>query len=132
MYSGYMSRNGSASTARLGKNSEKSLALREPPNQLVAVIRFTPGTEAMRCSYEIGRLKTNETFWRVTSREALALRKFQVTAATKVCSVQNRKMQTAMANTVLLVRIQLRRRCFRMKGANFITRSALPSPDVSG
>src|ERR1039457_7634774 len=31
-----------------------------------------------------------------------------------------RKMQTAMASTVLSVRNQLRRRCLRMSGSNFI------------
>jgi len=46
-------------------------------------------------------------------REALALFRPQVTAAMMVCKVQNKKMQTAMAMTVLAVRIQFRRRCFR-------------------
>src|SRR5438552_12432916 len=60
------------------------------------------------------------TLWWVMSREAPELRRFQVTAVISVCSVQNRKMQTAMAITVLEVRIQLRLRCFRTNGANFI------------
>src|SRR5205085_11452941 len=60
------------------------------------------------------------TLWWVMSREAPELRRFQVTAVISVCSVQNKKMQTAMAVTVLEVRIQLRLRCFRTNGANFI------------
>src|SRR5438874_4225471 len=60
------------------------------------------------------------TLWWVIRREAPELRRFQVTAVISVCSVQNRKMQTAMAVTVLAVRIQLRLRCFRTNGANFI------------
>src|SRR5205807_9584219 len=69
---------------------------------------------------EFGRLKMMLTLWCVMSREAPELRRFQVTAVISVCSVQNRKMQTAMAVTVLAVRIQLRLRCFRTNGANFI------------
>jgi hypothetical protein len=38
-----------------------------------------------------------------------------------LCSVQNRRMQRAMAATVLAVRMVLRRRWRRTKGRNFST-----------
>src|SRR5205085_2459258 len=119
-YSGYMAKKLSASMARVGKKSRGLLISRMPPKKLAMETFFTPGMEAMRAPYELGRLKMMLTLCRVMRREAPELRKFQVTAVMKVCRVQNRKMQTAIAITVLAVRIQLRRRCFSTKGANFI------------
>jgi hypothetical protein len=55
------------------------------------------------------------------SREALALFKFQLIALTRVSRVQNRKMHTEIAATVLPVRTQFRRRRFRMYGRYFIS-----------
>src|SRR5258708_23597215 len=53
-------------------------------------------------------------------RVALELSSRPLMEARTVCSVQKRKMQTAMASTVESVRTQLRRRCLRMKGRNFM------------
>ena len=99
---------------------------REPPNQEVVATRLTPGTDWMRPAYEKGRLKTRLTEWRVISRLALVLSSRLSTAARTDCSVQNRKMHRAMARTVLVVRIQFRRRCLRMKGRNFMASSFSP------
>ena len=49
---------------------------------------------------------------RVTSRLALRLSSSAFTCASTDCSVQNRKMHSAIATTVSPVRNQLRRRCF--------------------
>src|SRR5262245_11156672 len=94
LYSGYMARKGSASTAMFGKKLLQSVvedesssplpsffAGSEPPNQEVTATRFTPGTDRMRLPYESGRLKTRLTAWRVTSRLALALSSRLLTAA---------------------------------------------------
>src|SRR6185503_17460210 len=99
------------------------LAGREPPNQEVVATRFTPGTAAMRAPYERGRLKTRLTALRLMRRVALELSSMPLMEARIVCSVQKRKMQTAMASTVERVRIQFRRRCFRTKGKNFMASS---------
>src|SRR5262245_1514568 len=136
-YSGDMAKNGSASTAMFVKNLLKSvvdsarasalpsfLAGSEAPSQLVMATRLTPGTDWIRLPYARGRLKTRLTAWRVTRRVALELASRLLTSASTVCSVQKRKMQTAMAPTVLSVRTQLRLRCLRMKGRYFIGSSS--------
>ena len=38
-----------------------------------------------------------------------------------LCSVQNRKMQSAIDTTVLAVRTHVARRCLKTKGRNFMT-----------
>ena len=50
---------------------------------------------------------------RVTSRRALVLSSSAPISASTDCSVQNRKMHTAIARTVSPVRNQFRRRCLR-------------------
>jgi hypothetical protein len=56
-------------------------------------------------------LKTTLTACRVASRLGLAPLTLASIAVNTVCSVQMRKMQSAMPKTVLSVRSQLRRRC---------------------
>ncbi len=51
------------------------------------------------------------TAWRVTRRFALELASRMSTAASTDWTTQKRKMQSPIASTVLVVRIQLRRRC---------------------
>src|SRR5712691_2282678 len=59
-------------------------------------------------------------------RVALELSSMPLMEARTVWSVQKRKMQMAMASTVDRVRTQLRRRCLRTKGTNFMAASILP------
>src|ERR1700756_5991093 len=53
--------------------------------------------------------------------------------ATNVCSVQKRKMQTAIAPAVLAVRIPFCRRCAKTKGIHFMGQaSCVPALSASG
>jgi hypothetical protein len=88
---------------------------------LAAATLFTPGTAAIWASYEFGILKARLTLWRVTSLVVPCFRK-PVIDATKVCNVQNKKMHIAIATAVVLVRIQLRRKCLNINGKNLILR----------
>ena len=56
-------------------------------------------------------LKTMLTAWRETRRLALVPASRVSISASTDCSVQNRKMQSAIATTVRPVRNQFRRRC---------------------
>src|SRR6185436_18078115 len=113
---------------KLGKNSEKSPGFRDPPNQFAIATFFTPGIAAIRSRYDIGRLKTRLTACRVTRRDAFEVARLRFTARRKVCSVQNRKMQSASARMVLALRIQDFRRCLRTSGRKRISRpSGRPS-----
>src|ERR1041384_4054475 len=56
-------------------------------------------------------------------RFALVLASRSLMETSTVCSVQKRKMQMAMATTVDTVRTQLRRRCLRTNGRNFMASS---------
>ena len=67
---------------------------------------------------------------RVTRRLALVLSRSALIWASTDCSMQNRKMHTAIASTVWPVRNQFLRRCFRRKGRNFISCSSLVPQDA--
>jgi hypothetical protein len=88
---------------------------------LAAATLLTPGTAAICASYEFGILKARLTLWRVTSLVVPCIRK-PVNDATKVCNVQNKKMHSAIAAAVVLVRAQLRRKCLNINGKNLILR----------
>ena len=73
---------------------------------------MTPGNAWILGLYASGMLKTRLTAWRVMSRDGFAFSVVWRIASSTVCSVQIRKMQTAIPAIVLNVRIQFRRRCF--------------------
>src|SRR3974390_1093271 len=68
-----------------------------------------------------------ETASRVTRRLVLPEVRPKFTAEITVRKTQNRKMQSAMARTVLSVRSQFLRRCLRTSGAYFMS---IPQPSL--
>src|SRR6266851_1211794 len=94
---------------------------RTPPKPFMTATRWTPGTFRI-CSPKasgIGIMKV--TALRVTRRRGLRLSITRLKRANALCSVQKRRMQRAIAATVLAVRMVLRRRWRRTKGRNFST-----------
>src|SRR2546425_2612277 len=100
-----------------------------PPNQLKVITFFTPGTVAMRCRCDTGRVNPNDTACRVTRRSGLDLSLLLVNSVRIVASVIIRNRETTRLEMVSNVRRLLRRMFFRMSLLNFIATPFERLPD---
>ncbi len=94
---------------------------RTPPKPFMIATWRTPGTFRISSPKATGIGIMKVTALRVTSRRGLRVSITRSKRVSALCSVQKRRMQRAIAATVLAVRMELRRRWRRTKGRNLNT-----------